>query len=91
MRVTFFTRWRHVVSVAVASFAASAILSGVTDHFDIEWSPIYVILLFAVLGSVIWWFAECVIAAVIAIWETRTCALLRNPELPVARLLRRRR
>ena len=81
-------RWRHVISVTFAAFAGAAILSGFDEGFDVEWSPLSVIFLFAVLGSVIWWFAECAIAAVMAIWETRTFHLLRGPELPTVRLLR---
>lgn len=88
-RVNVVERWRHVVAVAAATFSGSAILSAFDEGFDIDWSPLSVILLFTVLGAVVWWVVECTLAGVMAIWETRMFGLVRDRELPVARLLRR--
>lgn len=83
-RVGFLDRWRHVLAVITAIGGSYAM------KLDIEWSPTAVIVMFVVMGGLIWWGVECAIAGALAIWETRMFRLARDRGVPPARLLRRK-
>ena len=87
-RVRWLDRYRRVIAVPAAISIGAVLLYVLGEGFA---SRIHIFMFSIILAMIAWYLIELVFAAILAVWETRESLLSREPGLPRAELLRRRK
>src|SRR4051812_17869048 len=88
-RVRWLDRYRPGLAIFAALVMAPLAQARLGRELGAEWPRFYTTLLAAMLGVIVWWFAEVALVYVTALWETEQYRLACDRGLPRAILYKR--
>ena len=89
-RVGWLDRYRRTLAVGIAVVLSVMMIMRLRDELGSDWPQMHATLLGVMLGAIVWCLAEIGLAWVTALWETECHRLMRQGELPAARLVIRK-
>jgi hypothetical protein len=89
VRVRWLDRYRHLLSVLAAAVFAPLAIGHLDAALGSDWPFAAAATFTFLLGVIVWWCAEVVLAWLAALWETEYDQLVRDRGLPRAIALRK--
>jgi hypothetical protein len=94
-RVGWLDRHRRTLALVVTAVLCPLLLlrghAALADYVTSEWPRLPSILIALVVGVTVWMITETVLAWLTAVWETDCVRLMREHDIPPARVIRRRK
>ncbi|MEJ7604039.1 MAG: hypothetical protein WKG01_39530 [Kofleriaceae bacterium] len=89
-RVGWLDRYRRMIAIAIAVAMSVLMISELRDALGADWPELHATLLGVMLGAILWCLTEIALAWLTALWETECHRLMRQGELPAARVVIRK-
>ena len=89
-RVGWLDRYRRPIAVVIAILVSVLLISELRAALGADWPELHATLLGVMLGAILWCLVEIALAWLTALWETECHRLMRQGELPAARLVIRK-
>jgi hypothetical protein len=89
-RVGWLDRYRRILAVGIAIILSVMMISRLREALGSDWPEMHATLLGIMLGAIVWCLAEIGLAWITALWETECHRLMRQGDLPAARLVVRK-
>lgn len=89
-RVGWLDRYRRAIAVTIALVLSIVMISELREALGSDWPEMHATLLGIMLGAIVWCLAEIGLAWITALWETECHRLMRQGQLPAARVVVRK-
>ncbi len=91
VRVDWLNRYRRLVAIAVAAAVFGLFTYELVTLLGSQWPSFMGASVSLLFSTAVWWIVEVALAWLTAYWETEHAILTRDPPLPRAELVQRRR